>query len=327
MRRVFWIKLSVFLLLALVPASMLSAGAEPETGTGSRKKVTINQHGCIEVRGDFQVGPTRFVLDMDPGEERTIQVKLLSRQGEQRNFEIGVEDFSVSDDGTDSVQFYGNGNGPFSARSWIQPEISTINLDHGEEATISVKITVPKNAAVGEHYSVVLFQRTPKENARAGFNMISRVGALILLTVRGDTVTEGTLQQFSTSKRVYFALPAQFLIQYRNTGTVHIVPRGKIEIKNMFGITVDEIPLRDWYVLRSSTRRREIVWLPRFALGYYTAQLSISGVGGEPDIRIGAPFWVIPALPVLLAIIAIFGASFLVQIFFSRFEIKKKKER
>ena len=157
--------------------------------------------------------------------------------------------------------------------------------------------------------------------------MISRVGALILLTVRGDTVTEGTLQQFSTSKRVYFALPAQFLIQYRNTGTVHIVPRGKIEIKNMFGITVDEIPLRDWYVLRSSTRRREIVWLPRFALGYYTAQLSISGVGGEPDIRIGAPFWVIPALPVLLAIIAIFGASFLVQIFFSRFEIKKKKER
>ena len=93
------------------------------------------------------------------------------------------------------------------------------------------------------------------------------------------------------------------------------------------GRTVDEIPLRDWYVLRSSTRRREIVWLPRFALGYYTAQLSISGVGGEPDIRIGAPFWVIPALPVLLAIIAIFGASFLVQIFFSRFEIKKKKER
>jgi hypothetical protein len=263
---------------------------------------------------------------MDPGEERTVEVGLMSREGETRMYALTTEDFSISDDGFDNVVFYGAGNGPFSAHSWLSPLVNVITLNHRERATIPVKVSVPKNASVGDHYAVVLFQRNPKGTEGSGFQMVSRIGALFLITVKGDVIREGALQQFLTEDRIYWSLPTRFIVQYRNSGTVHIQPAAHIEIKNIFGITVDDIQLKDWYVLRNSTRRREIMWQPKFALGYYTATLSVKGVGNAADAQETVSFWVIPALPVLLALLAIFAVSFFVQVFFSRFELKRKKE-
>lgn len=289
--------------------------------------IEIVQQAGVDIRGDFQVGPTKFVLEMDPGEERTVEVQLTSREGEERTYALDVEDFSVSNDGLDNMMFYGNGTGPFSAKSWIDTTVPVVTLKHGERAFISVKVTIPKNASVGDHYSVVMFRRLPKGGAPGGLGIVSRVGALLLITVKGDVIRDGGLQQFLSVRRVYWALPAQFVIQYRNSGTVHIVPFGKIEIRNVFGIAVDEIQVKDWYVLRNSIRRREIIWQPKFALGYYTANLRLKGVGsGAPDVYQSVSFWVVPALPVLLALLAIFSVSFIVQAFFGHFEIRRKKE-
>jgi hypothetical protein len=289
--------------------------------------VAISQQSGVEVRGDFQVGPTRFVLEMDPGETRTLEIQLTSREGEPRTYSLEVEDFSVTNDGTDNIQFYGNGSGPFSAKSWIETAMQNIGLKHGERAFIPVRVTVPKNASVGDHYSVVLFERHPTGEVKGGFNLIARIGALLLITVKGDLIRQGDMQLFRVKKRVYWSLPAQFDIQYRNTGTVHLTPVGHIEIKNIFGIPVDDIAVKDWYVLRNSIRKRDMIWQPKFALGYYSATLTLSSPGQESDIVKTVSFWIIPALPVLLGLLAIFIVSFLVQAFFSRFELKKKREQ
>ena len=317
--------LTVLGISILVPSAVF-AQTQPGSSASSsvRSPITINQQIGVEVRGDFQVGPTRFVLEMVPGEERTIELQLTSREGEPRIYDLNVEDFSVTDDGTDNIQFYANGAGPFSAKSWIEPAASSVDLKHGERAFIPVKISVPKNASVGDHYSVVLFERRPSGEVKGGFNLISRVGALLLITVKGDLLREGELQRFSTLKNIYWALPSQFTIQYRNTGTVHLVPAGQVEIKNIFGIPVDDIVVKDWYVLRNSTRRREIMWQPKFALGRYTATLTLNSAGQKSELTRTVSFWVIPALPVLLALLAIFLVSFLVQAFLNHFEIRKK---
>ncbi len=262
---------------------------------------------------------------MSPGEERSVETTITSREGEPEGFSVSVEDFSITNDGTDSIQFYGNGFGPFSAKPWVTPIVGHFNLNHGERATFPVKISIPENASVGDHYAVVLFQRDLKDVSRPGFNVIPRVGALLLITVKGDLIRHGILQDFNVSRPVYWSIPAHFGMQYANEGTVHIVPVGHIEIKNIFGIPVDDIPVRDWYVLRNSIRRREVIWQPHFALGYYTATLTLSAEGQDPVQPMTVSFWIIPVLPVLLALLAIFAVSFLVQAFFSRFELKRKK--
>lgn len=300
-----------------MPAASFAQTPEPQP-------IRISQQTGVEVRGDFQVGPTRFVIEVDPGEERTIDVEVTSREGQPRDYDLKVEDFSISDDGTDSIQFFAEKDGPFSARAWVQTPASSMTLRHGERATVPVKISIPKNASVGDHYSVVIFERRPVSEVKSGFNLISRVGALLLITVKGDLIREGDMQSFSTKKKIYWTLPAQFSIQYRNTGTVHLVPAGHVEIKNIFGITVDDISVKDWYVLRNSTRRREILWQPKFALGRYTATLTLNSAGQKSEVVETVTFWMIPTLPVLLSLLAIFVVSFLVQAFIGHFEIQKK---
>lgn len=287
--------------------------------------VRINQEQGVEVRGDFILSPTRIVMELDPGEEETVEVQIVSREGEPRSYSVGVEDFSISDDGADNINFFGGSDGPFSARSWVTPAVSGLTLEHGQRAFFSVKVSVPLNASVGDHYSVVLFQRLPGKDDGGGVSMVSRVGTLFLITVKGDLIREGSLQQFLVQRRLNWALPVGFTLQYRNTGTVHLVPQGHIEIRNIFGVIVDDIPVEDWYVLRNSIRRREIVWQPKFAFGYYRATLVLDAIDQE-TMRVPASFWIIPAIPTAIIIISIFAVSFLVQAFFSRFELRKKKK-
>ncbi len=316
--------LSVLPSLAL--AQQAAAPASPAAlSMRANESFVVSQQTGVEVRGDFQVGPTRFIVELSPGEERTVETTITSREGEPRGYSISVEDFAISNDGNDSIQFYGNGSGPFSAKSWITPVVDHFSLNHGERAFLPIKISIPDNASVGDHYAVVLFQRNLKDLSKPGFNVIPRVGALLLITVKGDVIKHGILQDFNVSRPVYWSLPTHFGIQYANEGTVHIVPVGHIEIKNIFGIPVDDITVRDWYVLRNSIRHREVVWQPRFALGYYTATLTLNAEGQDAVQPMTVSFWVIPVLPVLLALLVIFAVSFFVQAFFSRFELRRKK--
>ncbi len=310
---------------SFVLASVLLPCAASVAQAESGAVLPVSQEGGIPMRNDFQVSPTRFVLDMDPGEERTIQISIISRSGEPYTFSTNAEDFAA--DEREDIVLFGDKDGPFSARAWVYPAMKSVQLNHGQRATIPVTIKVPDNAAVGDHYVAVLFQRDPKKGPEPGFNIMARVGVLLLITVKGPMVRQGQLEQFKSLLPMYWWLPATLRLQYRNEGTVHLIPSGSVQIKNIFGITVDEIPVKDWFVLRNSTRSRLITWQPRFALGYYRATVMVK-TAANPDVeQLSTSFWVIPVIPVAFALIAIFFVSFVVQIFFSRFEIRTKKKK
>jgi hypothetical protein len=305
-----------------VPA--LLAQSASSASSSSAPNIAISQQSDIPVANDFQVGPTRFVMELAPGEERTIKIEILSRGGEEHTYSLSVEDFSSDESGND-IAMYGGKDGPFSSRSWVQAAITKLNLKHGERATIPVTVRIPANAAIGDHYSTVLFQRDPK-GVQPGFNIVARVGVLLLITVKGQVIREGGLKSFSSGSPFYWKLPASLDLRYENTGTVHLVPTGRVEIRNIFGILVDEIPVKDWYVLRNSTRGRTITWQPGFALGYYKATLSVNASANHDTETLTTSFWVIPAIPVAMVLLAIFIVSLFVQVFFNRFEIRKKKD-
>lgn len=272
--------------------------------------IVITPHPAMDVRGDFQVGPTRIVLEMQPGDTRSVDLQITSREGRMRTYAVAVEDFSASDDGADAVQFYGQEDGPFSARSWLNPSSSSVRLQHGESAVIPVTISIPSDAEPGDHYAVVLVGRTET-------SAVSRVGALILITVQGDLVREGGFQGFSFPRHFFWSLPVVVDMQYRNRGTVHLVPTGDVTIKNILGFTVDRLPVDDWYVLRHSVRKRSLLWQPTFALGRYTATLTLNSAGQKSAETSTVSFWVIPVRSVVVIVVVIIGLSFLLQWFLS----------
>ncbi len=207
--------------------------------------------------------------------------------------------------------------------------MNEVALHQGEFATIPVTITIPETADAGDHMASIMVKKKRLTRKPGGVIVNAYTAVLFIVTVRGDVRTGGSFENFAPQRFLNWSLPVPVVATARNTGTVHFVPRGTITFRNIFGVTVDEITLPTWYVLRGTTDRRTIEWKPKFAIGYYTVTSDFSF-----DVKAGDPipveqqktaFLVIPLLPTLVVLLAIFLVSFLVQFFFSRFHVKIEK--
>jgi hypothetical protein len=279
----------------------------------------------VPVTGDFSVSPTRLIQKALPGETIKSTISVFNRQGKTVTYELHRQDFAP-DAQTDDINLFKDKDGPFSSRSWFTT-VKEFTVSHGERAFVPVTITIPKNASVGDHYTALMIQEKELPGG-AGINIVSQVGILFLITADGNTVKEGMLEKFFATLPIYWSRIATFGVKYKNTGTVHLAPEGMIRVQNIFGVTVDQIPFRDWYIYRGSFRTREITWSPRFALGRYTANIELKDAAhlNEP-ITASVSFWILPIIPLLIVLGTVFLLSLLVQIILSRFEIRKKDEK
>lgn len=305
----------------IVPATFAQQNTVPTARPNQPIQVSLQSD--VPVRGDFQLGPTRIQQTMDPGEQITLQLEVTNREGKPSTYSISMEDFSSGLTEGEITHLYGEQDGPFPARRWLSPAATEFTINHGERAFIPVTIKVPLDAEPGDHYAAVMVQRRGQGQG-PGISVISRVGSLFIVTVTGDIIREGELMSLRSKKALYWNYPAEFILTAKDTGTMHMAPAGTIKIRNILGLMVDEIPVKDWIVLRNSQRTLDLSWQPRFALGRYTAETNLTIFENRPTAILRTSFWVIPLLPVLLALLAIFLVSFIVQFFFSRFEIKRK---
>jgi hypothetical protein len=307
-------------------ALLLSVLAVPSSMVAQAEQIRLNfQHGTPE-NGDFTLGPTRYVLSMAPGDERTVEIQVTNRTGVDATFRVSSEDFAADSEmeGTPSF-FSADLEGPYPARLWLDPEATRFATKHGERAFLNVTVRVPEDAEPGDHQAAIIIEREVPSDAPSGIAIVSRVATLFIITVDGPQVRDGRLDWLRSQRYLNWLLPIAMQLHAVNPGTVHLAPTGTLDIKNLFGIAVDEVPLRNWYVLRDSSRTKDLEWAPRFALGRYTASTNLVAYDGQPLPVLSTAFWVIPIIPVIIALAAIFLVSFVVQIFFSRFEIRRKK--
>lgn len=309
------------LLLTSSPLPAAASEAVPDRPANMR----INVQADMPAVGDFTVGPARTFLEIPAGEERTVELQLTNREGRLATYSLVTEDFDADPEREGTPMFYASDmEGLYPARTWIIPEVKRLELRHAERAFIRVTIKVPADADAGDHQAALVFTRETKTETEGGFQVIPRVAALFIITVPGDIVQEGYITHLQPRHYLNWSFPVTLNLAAKNTGTVHMDPIGNIVIRNIFGITVDEIPVKDWYILRDSARQRDFFWKPLFGLGYYRATTDLQVFDRRPLEPVSASFWVIPLLPVLILLLLIFVVSFMVQYVSARFEIKRK---
>jgi hypothetical protein len=285
----------------------------------------VNLQNDMPAVGDFVVGPSRVFLEIPAGEERTVELQITNREGRLAAFDLTAEDFDADPEREGTPRFYSTDQeGLYPAHSWLTPEVSRMELRHAERAFVRVTVKVPQDADAGDHQAAVIVTRDVESQPVGGFEIVSRVAALFVITVPGDIVQEGYITRLQPHNYINWFFPVTFDLAVRNTGTVHMDPRGSIVIRNVFGIPVDEIPVQDWYILRDSSRNRGFDWNPLFGLGYYRATTDLTVFDRRPLEPASVGFWVIPLVPVLILLLLIFIVSFLVQYFSARFEIRRK---
>jgi hypothetical protein len=250
------------------------------------------------------------------------------------DFKIAIEDMRGSRNTEDTVVFLGEEKGPYSLKDYVKPELTEFTLNQGQRMVLPVEISIPQDAEPGGLYGSLLVSTNPPKTegeteankAKGQIQLISRLGALFFIRVKGDAKEEGVLKDFTAGKNFYEKGPISLKVLYENNGSVHLNPYGVIEIRNIFGKKIDEIAVEPYFAMPDSVRMREAKWERDLLFGKYTASLSLNR--GYKDIidQKSISFWVFPWKIILIGFLALIVLiSFFVWIV-SHFELKRKKK-
>jgi hypothetical protein len=276
----------------------------------------ITQGQDIPVFNDFVVGPTRHEFFLKPGQTGIVEISVMNRLGREMQFKIGVEDFTGSYDPEQTVVLLGDTKGPYSLKDYVKPEITEFTLSHGQKIYFKVEVAIPEDAQPGGRYGALIVSTNPSapalggepDSATAGIQIKTRIASLFFVRVAGEVEEKGFLKSFQLTNRprqgFYNAGPIKFGIAFQNDGSVHLVPYGIIEIRNLLGKKVGEVKVDPYFAMPSSLRTREVSWDKSWLFGGYKATLFLNR--GYKDVvdQMSLSFWVIP-WKVLLAIVVV----------------------
>ncbi len=248
----------------------------------------------------LSVTPVRFELSGNPGETIVENMLLMNEGDEVATFYPSFANFEAQGE---------SGNPAFvepkeDLGTWIRTD-SSVSIPPKKSVSVPFTITIPQNAEPGGHFAVVFFGDSP-ENGDKTVAVGSKVGVLVLLSVKGDVKEAGGLVDFNLKdgKFFYNTLPVNFEYRFRNDGGDRIKPEGTITLRNTFYILADKIngnPV-EGNILPNSTRKFTVEWVknPRasdyippagifanffdqvvyqwknFAFGFYFAKLHLS---------------------------------------------------
>ena len=288
----------------------------------------------VTPQNDFVVEPGKTEISLNPGESFTKNIKITNRVEKVVKFKLSTEDFVGTNDSNQPVVLLGDSNSPYSLKDFITPEIKEFSLEFGEQITIPVTISVPKNAEPRGYYGALIVSNDPDkiegENSKeteGKTRIVSRIGSLFLLKINGEGKFEGSLENFKAigpEQIFYSERPSGFEIAFKNTGNVHLIPYGMVTIKNIFGQVMDTIPVDAYFVLPESIRYREALWEDGFSLGRYTANLSLYKGYGDENLEAKIAFWIIPWKILTITFIGIVLIVSALYYVLTRFELKKK---
>jgi len=285
------------------------------------------------VEGDIVLGPGKIEAWLNPGEKTTRMIYFTNRTGRTIDFLVNIEDFKGSRDPEEGTIFMGEEKGPYSLKDYLHPEVEKFTLEHGQRISLPIEITIPEDAEPGGRYGVVFasalppeIEIKPGEEVKPMVGIISRVGCLLFIRVKGEVIEDGFLKSFGTkdAKKYFEQGPINFELLFENNGNVHLAPYGMIEIKNLFGKKVDEIEIDPYFAMPDSVRMREMKWERELLFGRYTALASVNR--GYQDIidQKSIDFWVIPWKIILAGLVGLFLIIWFFRWITGKFEIRRK---
>jgi hypothetical protein len=278
---------------------------------------TIEALPNIEVVNDFVVGPTKTEIIINPGETSIKNITIVNRFEQQMKFALSIEDFIGTENEKDSiVSFLKDENSPYSLKDFISIDTNEVVLQHGDRANIPVTIKIPEGTQPGGLYAAVMvkYQTTdPLEEARikemeakSGVSFISRIASLYFVRIPGEIFEEGELLKFTADKNIYKSGPIKLDWTFKNSGNVYENPYGIIEIKNLYGTTVERFTINPYYVMPNVSRTMTKVWDREFTMGRYKATLKLNRGYGDIIDEKTVVFWVLPIKMVAGILVGLF---------------------
>lgn len=259
-----------------------------------------------EAAQGFTIFPAKLSLTIDKGAEQSSWIRVTNAGDSKVGVLVSVQDM-VPTAGAGGFNYVPKAPGITSLVDWITIDkkyLEAFNLKPNESKQVPFTIKVPPDASPGSRFAIVFFATGAPPGKGGQLNVSARVGALVFLTVPGDFRQTGEIINFRTNNKFLFGKePVIFKFDFQNTGTVYFEPKGAITVTNIFGQTVDTIPVEGQVVLPTGLRTLTAAWpYSGWLFGIYKARLAIS-VTGKGDIATSdTMIYAFPILPSLGAL-------------------------
>ncbi len=264
----------------------------------------------------LKITPTIKEFSARPGDAVSGVVQLFNDSNERVSYSFDAVDASASTNESGFAE-YSKRSDTSTLSNWITIRESKVILNPNETKGVQYFVAIPGDAPPGGHYAGIKISSV-EPGITSGAGLSSGMIANIALDVEGQVLEKGDVVSFETvdGKKNYDKLPISFTTRINNGGNRHFKPQGSIQLKNMFGSVVAELPLNagngGGNVLPRSTREFKNDWVGEFAFGKYTAILT-ADLGGAGVKTANLELWVMPAgLLVLWLIIALIIIGILV---------------
>ncbi len=163
--------------------------------------------------------------------------------------------------------------------------MTVVALAPRQQKTLTLHIGLPKDEPPSDYYFSILFRSNNNTiNQSTASGLSGGIATNVLLSVGPQGKTQGLLEDFSSPLFVQEG-PIFFTIKVNNLSSHFIVPRGEINVRNMFGQLVGNIPLLPVNVLANTSRflpgtttnlASQAVWDEKVLFGPYRASLVVA---------------------------------------------------
>jgi len=261
----------------------------------------------------ISVSPLSFDLSANPGD--TIVNEFLVRNSGKDSINISVESQDFVASGEEGEITLSDEKTTYSLTSWVDVDKGKFTLAGGKQQRVKFVIRVPYNAEPGGHYASVFAHLSPTTaDSQSGAYVGQKIGSLVLLRVAGNVREEASIESFKTASKWLEKGPITFDLRIKNTGSVHIKPKGMIAITNIWGDKVADIPVDQKNVLPGAIRHMSAEWSDTPMIGKFTATvLSYYGQDNQ-QMTETTTFWIIPWKIILVITIIIAVAATLIYL-------------
>lgn len=230
-----------------------------------------------EAEAGLSVSPPRTVLQGKPNKTLTGFFTLTNNGDGPLEVSIEPEDWAGG---------IGGGRGPVP---WLQVKTKKLTLRPGKTSRVKFTVRIPKDAS-GELRAQVFFTTTEAGKAsdsEGAVSLRSRLGAIIYVVAEGTERIEGGItkvQAFYSATTPGVSRPdrLEVVMGIHNRSNAHIVPEGKVTIRNEASEVVETVPLQSgWGLLpNEEDTYRAIGQGVHLRPGRYTLEITID-IGGD----------------------------------------------
>ncbi|MEI8343878.1 MAG: hypothetical protein WCF93_02945 [Candidatus Moraniibacteriota bacterium] len=237
-------------------------------------------------------------------------------------FRVSVLDFGALDE-SGGVAFLGSGdNLKYALASWVNLQNDTLVIGAGETQSIKGYIENRDSLSPGGHYGAIYLKnedRSFSDNQKQNVTLDSSFASLLFVRKIGGEIYDLKFDSKVFSQNI-LSLPDFVKVRFKNSGNVHVTPRGTIKLIDPFGRVVQSGIINEQSaIILPETFRIFSTKLMKFANalspGRYKLEINYRYDGKEDFETNVSSFVFVPPIFVgaslFLVVIAALGANFL----------------